>query len=222
MKPKKVKHTVSTDYPSMVDYTRHRSDVLRRVAKTAGLAAVAGFGMISSALAGEKAPAQKDLKPHKLKGEVPAVQPVQLRGDVVAPKPAIKGKVKAPADPKSPKDPKPCKVEPLNEKQVAEAEQLIVQLGDEAFKVRETASDKLFKMGPAVLPVLERHKDAEDAEVRTRVAGLIEKLNDTGKEKPKVIKIQRPQVMGLMVAPQPVQKKPVQKKVEKVEKVEKK
>lgn len=70
----------------------------------------------------------------------------------------------------------------LNEKQLKQAEDLVAKLGSEDFDVRETATEKLEKMGKPVLPVLKKHTDAKDAEVRTRVAALIKKIEGGEKD----------------------------------------
>src|SRR5262245_23900610 len=51
-----------------------------------------------------------------------------------------------------------------------EIQQLIVQLGDDSCRVRETATRKLIAIGRPAIPFLERaHNDAQDPEVRYRV-----------------------------------------------------
>lgn len=64
----------------------------------------------------------------------------------------------------------------LSPEKAARAKKLIEELGDTDFRVREEATSELFKMGPKVVPLLSRHKNADDLEVRLRVRMLLEQL----------------------------------------------
>jgi hypothetical protein len=57
-----------------------------------------------------------------------------------------------------------------------EVEKLVARLGSESFKDRQTAADELAKKGAAILPLLQKHAQDGDPEVRQRLAEIIEKL----------------------------------------------
>lgn len=69
---------------------------------------------------------------------------------------------------------------------VAEARKLIKQLGNDDYKVRKAATDKLMKMGKGISPVLIEHLKTTDPEVRQRLEEIIENL---GVEKPPPAKV---------------------------------
>ncbi len=62
------------------------------------------------------------------------------------------------------------------EELVKQAEKLIPRLGAESFKDRQEATEGLLKLGPAILPILEKFKKTDDPEVRQRIGDIIEKL----------------------------------------------
>ena len=64
---------------------------------------------------------------------------------------------------------------------VAAAKKLIKQLGDDDFKVRKAATEKLVKMGKGIAPILTEHLKTTDPEVRQRLEEIIEAL---GVDKP--------------------------------------
>ncbi|HUS48384.1 MAG TPA: LamG domain-containing protein [Phycisphaerae bacterium] len=64
------------------------------------------------------------------------------------------------------------------------AQQLIAQLGAEAYKDREAASKALVKMGPSVVALLRQHLKNGDPEIRRRVEEILGKLPAKAKEKP--------------------------------------
>lgn len=64
----------------------------------------------------------------------------------------------------------------LSPEKAVRAKELIEALGDTDFQVREQATSELFKMGPKVVPLLSRHKNADDLEVKLRVRMLLEQL----------------------------------------------
>ena len=71
--------------------------------------------------------------------------------------------------------------EKLSAADVARAEKLIIQLGDNAYAKRLAAHGALEKMGPAVVEVLRRHRNAPDPEVAARVESLLGKLDWIGR-----------------------------------------
>jgi hypothetical protein len=62
------------------------------------------------------------------------------------------------------------------EKFLAKAETLIAQLAAESYQDRKSAQQQLRNMGQAVIPVLERHRNNPDAEIRQRIEELLEAL----------------------------------------------
>ena len=64
----------------------------------------------------------------------------------------------------------------------ARVQELIHQLGDEDFAVREQASAKLKELGPAVLPALKEAQDSQDPEVKARATQVARAIE--GKDKP--------------------------------------
>jgi hypothetical protein len=58
----------------------------------------------------------------------------------------------------------------------AEVEQLIRQLGDKRFAVREQASKKLWQLGPAAEPALRRAANDPDVEIAQRATALLDKF----------------------------------------------
>jgi type II secretory pathway component GspD/PulD (secretin) len=73
---------------------------------------------------------------------------------------------------------KPVPVPALTEEQRKLAAQAIAELGNEDYEAREAAGEKLRKLGPAVVPLLEESLKAEnkDAERQTRLTRLVEDL----------------------------------------------
>jgi hypothetical protein len=61
--------------------------------------------------------------------------------------------------------------------------QLIRQLGDRDFGKREEANCKLLEIGNAALPALERARESDDLEVRTRAGALARAIQDRIKER---------------------------------------
>jgi len=59
---------------------------------------------------------------------------------------------------------------------VAEARRLVKQLGDDDYKVRKAATEKLMKMGRGITPILTEHLKTTDPEVRQRLEEIIENL----------------------------------------------
>ena len=59
---------------------------------------------------------------------------------------------------------------------VAEARRLVKQLGDDDYKVRKAATEKLMKMGKGISPILTEHLKTTDPEVRQRLEEIIENL----------------------------------------------
>lgn len=53
---------------------------------------------------------------------------------------------------------------------------LIKDLGDDSFPIRENASNELLKLGESIVPPLIQGRNTEDAEVRLRIDGLLEKF----------------------------------------------
>ena len=172
MKLRPVKRDADTIYPSFDDYVRHRPALLRKLMVGAGVLVAGG----ASALMAEP--------PGPVPGTPPAVKPKQVEvrppGELVAPDPSKAAK-------------------PLTEKQKAEAEALIAQLGDESFKKREAAQKTLAEMGRGVVVVLEKHADHKDAEIRSRVKALIETFEPRLKPVRAIHRIE-----GKLKAPEPV------------------
>ena len=56
-------------------------------------------------------------------------------------------------------------------------EQFVVRLGAESYMDREAASEELKGMGPTIIPILRRHLQSEDPEVRRRLQDIIEHLD---------------------------------------------
>jgi hypothetical protein len=65
-----------------------------------------------------------------------------------------------------------------------QAHKLIAQLGAESYKDRKDATDTLIKIGPAIIPLLEKHLDAADPEVLSRLREILERLRPQAKEEP--------------------------------------
>jgi hypothetical protein len=65
-----------------------------------------------------------------------------------------------------------------------QAHKLIAQLGAESYKDRKDATDSLIKIGPAIIPLLEKNLDAADPEVLNRRREILEKLRPQAKEEP--------------------------------------
>ena len=63
------------------------------------------------------------------------------------------------------------------------AEKLIAQLGAESYKDREAATKELVKMGKAIVPLLKKHRNNPDAEVRQRIEDILKQI-DPKKTKP--------------------------------------
>lgn len=61
-------------------------------------------------------------------------------------------------------------------------EKFIAKLGAESYKDRQAASESLFQEGKRILPLLQKHLDASDPEVRQRLRDVIERLG--GKPQP--------------------------------------
>lgn len=55
-------------------------------------------------------------------------------------------------------------------------QKLIARLGAESFKDRQEATEALVKMGPVVIPILQKHANSGDPEVRQRIEQIIERL----------------------------------------------
>jgi hypothetical protein len=55
-------------------------------------------------------------------------------------------------------------------------EQLVAQLGAESYQDRQKASEALSSMGPGIIPLLKRHRQSDDPEVRQRIEEILESL----------------------------------------------
>lgn len=60
---------------------------------------------------------------------------------------------------------------------VREVDKLVVQLGSDRYKERDGASEALYRMGPSIAPLLEKHQDSDDEEVRMRIKLLLERFS---------------------------------------------
>lgn len=60
-----------------------------------------------------------------------------------------------------------------------EIERLVQQLGDEAFEVREKASEAIVKLGVPALPFLEKAAKSDDAEIRIRASRAVEAIKSS-------------------------------------------
>jgi len=69
----------------------------------------------------------------------------------------------------------------LSAAEVARAQKLIAQLGDNAYAKRLAAHKALEKMGPSVVPVLRRHRNTPDPEIAARIVSLLSKLDWAGR-----------------------------------------
>ena len=188
MKLRPAARDAESKYPSFDDYLKNRSSILRKMAIGAGVVAIGAAG----AFAGEK-------DEPKVQGKVRQARPVQvevrLKGDVVAPV--------APEKAEKPEEAKPVK--PLTEKQIEEAEELVGLLGSDDFQAREDAQKKLEAMGPGVVAVLNKHKNADDAEVRSRVEAIVESFDQAKKREIREVQL-KPRMMGVMAVPAEPQK----------------
>jgi hypothetical protein len=63
-------------------------------------------------------------------------------------------------------------------------EKAVGMLGAESFKDRQTATDDLIKMGPAIVPLLQKYLSDGDPEVRQRLGEVMEKLGSKGAPPP--------------------------------------
>lgn len=180
MKLRPAARDAESKYPSFDDYLKNRSSILRKMAIGAGVVAIGAAG----AFAGEK-------DEPKVQGKVRQARPVQVEV-------RLKGDVVAPVAPKEVEEAKPVK--PLTEKQVKEAEELVGLLGSDDFQAREDAQKKLEAMGPGVVAVLEKHKNADDAEVRSRVEAIVESFDQAKKREIREIQVM-PRMAGVMAVP---------------------
>ena len=60
---------------------------------------------------------------------------------------------------------------------LVEIEKLIAQLGTESYIDREAATKELVKMGKGIVPLLKRHRNDSDLEIRTRVERILNQIN---------------------------------------------
>jgi hypothetical protein len=60
------------------------------------------------------------------------------------------------------------------------AEKLIAQLAAESYKDREAATKALVRMGKGIVPLLRKHADSPDAEVRQRIEGILRRIDVPG------------------------------------------
>ncbi|MBN1943761.1 MAG: hypothetical protein JW849_10755 [Phycisphaerae bacterium] len=58
--------------------------------------------------------------------------------------------------------------------------ELVVQLGSESYKDRKAAQEKLIQMGPGIVPILKKHLDDKDPEIRQRVRDILDELTAVG------------------------------------------
>lgn len=70
-------------------------------------------------------------------------------------------------------------------------EKLVGLLGAESFKDRQTATDELIKMGPAIVPLLQKYLTDADPEVRQRLGDVLEKLGSAGTPGPGAVRAGR-------------------------------
>jgi hypothetical protein len=61
-----------------------------------------------------------------------------------------------------------------------DVEKHVARLGSESFKDRQAAVDALIKMGPPIIPLLQKYLTDNDPEVRQRIGEVIEKLSAGG------------------------------------------
>ncbi|MCD4823796.1 MAG: HEAT repeat domain-containing protein [Phycisphaerae bacterium] len=59
---------------------------------------------------------------------------------------------------------------------VKDITKLVAQLGSESYKDRKAAQDTLTKMGAEVIPILKKHANSKDPEIRQRIAEILETL----------------------------------------------
>jgi len=68
---------------------------------------------------------------------------------------------------------------PLSATEEAAVVKLIARMGASSYSERQAAYDALSRMGPSILPVLQRYRDHDDAEISARVASLIKQVGWT-------------------------------------------
>ena len=72
---------------------------------------------------------------------------------------------------------------PFDDKAQKEAEILIKQLCDDDPAKRDSATEKLKKMGPSTLPLLQKHENSKDQEVKSRIEKIISAIKEiTGRK----------------------------------------
>ena len=57
-------------------------------------------------------------------------------------------------------------------------DELVARLSTESYKDRQASTDELVKLGPAIAPLLRKHIDDGDPEVRHRIEEVIDKLGE--------------------------------------------
>jgi hypothetical protein len=60
---------------------------------------------------------------------------------------------------------------------VKKVKKLIARLGAESYPDREAATEELVEMGKSIVPLLEKHRNNPDAEVRQRIEGILEQFD---------------------------------------------
>jgi hypothetical protein len=71
------------------------------------------------------------------------------------------------------------------------AEKLIAQLAAESYADRQAAQKQLLRMGPGIVPILKKHADATDPEVRRRIEELLAELAQSSQADPSTPPVRR-------------------------------
>ncbi|MBN1554019.1 MAG: hypothetical protein JXA11_04685 [Phycisphaerae bacterium] len=58
--------------------------------------------------------------------------------------------------------------------------ELVVQLGAESYQDRKTAQEKLIQMGPGIAPILKKHLNHKDPEIRQRIRDILDQITAVG------------------------------------------
>lgn len=81
-------------------------------------------------------------------------------------------------------------------------DRLVAQLAAESYADRQAAQNKLLRMGPAILPLLKKHLNTSDPEVRRRIEALLAELSPTSRAEPEQPD-HHPRVLRLALPPLP-------------------
>lgn len=77
-----------------------------------------------------------------------------------------------------PQPPSKLEAKPLTKEEV-KIEELIKQLGNDEWQIREKAQEELIKIGKNIKPILQKHENSPDPEVRLRIKQIMEEITPT-------------------------------------------